>query len=502
MGTFLRARRVRLVAAFSVILVLGSGLAACTEPPPPDAMGLRTVLVDGGFEVHWNSTPQGESNGYLLEYAIGDDEWSLLAEPGTNSYSFTGAVPQTWYRFRVRSGFEPGSEPTHFNGWIQRVYVEPQLPVVRIDTEGHEPVVSKDDYLDATMEIDPNGSSFDAYQGELRIKGRGNSTWKQPKKPYRLKLDDGSKILGMSKDKDWILLANHFDRSQVRTSGAERISKATGLDWTPTYVHVEVLLNGEYLGVYQLTEKVEPEDDRVDIKEMDPEDIAGEKVTGGFLMEIDSRLEENNEPGWRTPRDVPVVVKEPDPMEPEQRSYIRNFVNDFEDLLYSPDYQDPVNGYASVLDVDAFIDHWILQEVTRNGDSFWSSTFFTKDRGEDLLVFGPMWDFDRSMGSPVTPREQPPEGWYARDHGPWVRRLFHDPAFVDRVHQRWDELLPDLQAIPAELEALASALGPSIDNDEARWDYELGPSDTPEFIRTWLETRINWMTQAFDAEAT
>jgi len=110
-------------------------------------------------------------------------------------------------------------------------------------------------------------------------------------------------------------------------------------------------------------------------KEMEPEDITGDAVAGGYLLELDERLEANNEPGWRTPLNVPVVVKEPDPAAPEQRSYIRSFVNSFEDLLFSPGFADPVTGYASVLDVDAFVDHWMLQEVTRNGDSFWSSTF-------------------------------------------------------------------------------------------------------------------------------
>ncbi len=464
-------------------------------------MGIRAALTGDGFELTWNASPGGSTHGYRLEYTEGDSDWQPLAEPSTNSYTFTGATPQTWYRFRVRTGFSPGATPTSFTGSIRRAFVEPVLPIVRIDTANFEPIVIKTKYLDATMEIDPNGTAFDAYQGDLRIKGRGNSTWQQPKKPYRLKLDDKSPIMGMASDKDWILLANHMDKSQVRTYAAEQISKSTDLAWTPTYRYVEVILNGEYLGVYQLTEKIEPETDRVDITEMEPEDISGEAVTGGYLLEIDDRLEENNEPGWRTPRNEPIVVKEPDPMEPEQRSYIRGFVNGFENLLFSDDYADPSTGYASLLDVEAFIDHWILQEVTRNGDSFWSSTFFTKERGEDKLVFGPMWDFDRSMGSPVTVREQPPEGWYAREHGHWVVRLFTDPAFVDQVHQRWDELAPSLQGLPAELEALAYALRPSVENDMVRWEYDIGPNDTPEFIRNWLEIRMTWMTAAFDAEA-
>lgn len=281
---------------------------------------------------------------------------------------------------------------------------------------------------------------------------------------------------------------------------AEQISKATDLAWSPTFRHAEVILNGDYVGVYQLTEKVESTPVRVDIEEMEPEDNAGEALTGGYLLEIDDRLEENNEPGWRTTRSVPVVVKEPDPMTTQQRAYIRTYVHRFEDALWSHDFKDPTNGYAPYLDVDAFIDHWIVQEVTRNGDSFWSSTFFTKERGEDELVFGPIWDFDRSMGSSVTLRPQPPEGWYARDHGPWVRRLFADPAFVDRVQDRWAELAPAISGVPAQMDTLGADLRPAISNDEARWLYELADNHQPEFLSDWLSTRTDWITAAFDAE--
>ena len=159
-----------------------------------------------------------------------------------------------------------------------------------------------------------------------------------------------------------------------------------------------------------------------------------------------------------------------------------------------------MTGYASRLDVDSFIDNWIVLELTRNGDAYWSSTYFSKDRGEDQLVFGPVGDFDHSMGSTVSTRQLPPEGWFARDNSIWVRRLFTDPAFVQRAEDRWAAFAPAFAALPAQIEALGESLRPAIDNDAARWSYTLGPSDEPAFVSSWLSTRIDWITGAFAAE--
>lgn len=495
------APRLAWVGLVAVMAMVAGACTPPTEPAPDSGTGpLHVSLVDGGFELSWDPAPGHGALGYEVQRWTGEGPWELLATTTEPTFVFDSAVPMASYGFRVRAAVEQGATPKSFTKSVNALYVEPQLPVVRIDTDGYAPILDRENYVDAHMTIDPNGTSFEPYEGTLRIRGRGNSTWNYPKKPYRLKLDDGSEIMGMPSEKDWNLLANFVDRSQLRTWAAEQVSLNTSMAWTPRYRHVEVILNGAYVGVYQLSEKVEPDGDRVDIKELDEDDIAGDKVTGGYLLEIDDRLEENNEPGWRTPEQVPVVIKEPDPAQPEQRAYIKGFVEDFEEALFSEDYTDPVLGYRAFLDVESFIDYWIIQEVTRNGDSFWSSTYFWKERGEDELVFGPMWDHDRSMGSTVTVRPQPPEGWYARDRGKWTRQLFTDPAFVDQVQARWAELAPALSAIPAQLEVLGAQLAPAIANDEVRWGYSLADNDQPEFLSQWMSTRIQWMTDAFAAE--
>ena len=494
-----------LVLSAAAVVMSALVVAGCVEPPPtaptPNPAGLQATLTATAIELAWTPTADGQANGYDLQVLPDGGTWTALPSGTDAAFSFTDVTPRTRYNFRVRSRVAPGATPNEWSPKVISWFVVPALPIVRIETVDRQPIVDKENYVAGSMTIDPNGSGFDAYSGTLRMRGRGNSTWGYPKKPYKLKLDAKASVMGIAANKDWVLLANWVDRSQMRNWTAGEISRATDLQWTPTFRHVEVILNGEYQGVYNLTEQVEVKDDRVEIEEMEPTDIAGNEVTGGYLLEIDDRLEENDEPGFRTSKNVPVVVKDPDPMAPEQRNYIRKHVQTFEDRLMGQDFTDPVLGYRPYLDVNAFIDLWTVQELARNGDSYWSSTYFTKERGDDRLRFGPMWDFDRSMGSPVTFRPQPPEGWYARDRGAWTKRLFQDPAFATEVRTRWEQLSPVFSTLPAQLDAVAATIEPAMPNDEARWSYTRGPQDQSAFLSDWLQTRIDWMSAAFDAEA-
>jgi len=402
-------------------------------------------------------------------------------------------TPRTVYSFRVRDAAAPGAHGTTWSPPITAFYVEPKLPVLRIDTTGRAPILDRENYVRATMTLDPNGSGFAPYSGTLDIRGRGNSTWVAPKKPYRLRLDTKSPLMGIASNRHWALLANYNDKSQLRSYAAGEVSRATGLDFTPAYRHVEVILNGRYDGVYQLTEHIRGGADRVDIEEMGPEDNSGVELTGGYLLEIDERLEENDEPGFRTQHHVPVVVKEPDPMTPEQRAYITGHVAAFENALFSSSFADPVVGYRHYLDENAFADHYLVHEIARNQDTFWSSTFFSKQRGDDRLVFGPMWDFDISMGAAAAPRTLDPTGWAHRGTGRWLQRIFTDPTFVTTVEQRWAALSPRIADLPDRLEALGDSLQPAIANDESRWGYELEQHDTPQYVADWLRTRLSWI---------
>lgn len=486
-------------------LVVALAAAACGplpgSTPAADPLALRASQGDGVLVLDWKLTAGGNAHGYELQ-TTAEGGWATFLVTHDTTTVYSDVEPLETYSFRIREVAAPGEPAEAWGKPIIARYYEPVLPVIRIDTENAAPIADKDNYVRAAMTLDPNGSDLTAYEGTLGIKGRGNSTWTKPKKPYRLKLDTKSPLAGIASNKDWVLLANFNDRSQLRTYAAAQIAHATDLDWTPTYRHVEVILNGRYDGVYQLTEAVKPGKDRVDITEMEPEDNEGEAVTGGYLMEIDIRLEQNNEPGWRTNRNVPVVVKEPDPMTPEQRAYISDHVQRFETSLMASNFTDPALGYRRYLDVESFADHYLVQELTRNPDAFYASTYFTKERGDEQLRFGPIWDFDFSMGSEFAMYPNlAPEGWHVRNTGVWVPRIFADPTFVDLVEQRWQELSPELQGLPEELRALGEQLAPAVENDTKRWGTLGEVNNSPDFVADWLSTRIAWFDDQLGTEA-
>ena len=171
---------------------------------------------------------------------------------------------------------------------VKNVTVDTGLPVAYLTTPA--PVTSKDEWIpDASMVIVTPGTLDILYRGTLSVKGRGNSTWNYPKKPYALKLDKKSEMLGMKKHKRWCLLANWMDRTLMRNAVAFEISRHTGLDWTPDGRFVEVILNGEHLGNYYLCEQIKVDKNRVDVAEPDPAD-----VSGGYIFELDSNYDEVN----------------------------------------------------------------------------------------------------------------------------------------------------------------------------------------------------------------
>lgn len=496
-------RSARAVAVAVTMLTLVATVVSCVSPGSgpwtPDPWSLHVDMVDAGFEISWGPTPGGDADGYRLQVAVaGSGTWTDVPTGPAGSppaATYDDVVAGTEYLFRVAENAAPGEPQPPFSSVVTAWYVELSLPVVRIDTVGDVPVVAKDPYLDAAVTIDPNGHAVPAYSGTAGIKGRGNSTWNQPKKPYAVKLDAEGSLLGMPSSRKWVLLADYLDKSQLRTFAAARISEATDLAWTPQFRWVELVLNGTYMGSYQLAEKVDIGPDKVDIDEMDDDDDEGSAVTGGYLMELDGHRPATGDPGWVTPRGVDVVVKDPEPWTDPQFGYIRDHVDTFESTLFSPGFADPVDGYGKYLDVGSFIDYWVTQETTRNHDAFWSSTFFWKDRDDPLLHFGPIWDHDTSMGQP-TEFTWSPTGWMSPVARPWVQRLFADPAFVDAVNARWRTLLPQISAVPGEILAIAPSLEAAKANDRARWHYSTPDTDEPQFLADWLGTRVTWMTGA------
>ena len=356
--------------------------------------------------------------------------------------------------------------------------IDTGLPVVYVDTEGGKTIDSKEDYVNASLRITGKGG-YEGLDGtSCGIRGRGNTTWTWPKKPYLIKLDQKTSILGMPKHKRWVLLANFMDRTLMRNMVSMKVSTLTSLAWTPRCVPVELVLNGRHQGTYLMIEQVRVDKNRVNIVEMSPDDNEGEALSGGYLLELDFHYD--NEIQWIDPNGrnnqwgsgVPFGIKAPDAEEitQPQIAYIKNYVSETANTLYGTRFTDPDNGYAKYIDVDSFIDYWLVFELMCNHElGNPGSVYMHKDRG-GKLVAGPCWDFDWGVLSFYT---SPGEYDLVNGRAIWYDRLFQDPAFKERVRARFRELLPQLETIPDYMDACRELL-----RESARLNFQMwNPAD-------------------------
>ncbi|GAG11981.1 unnamed protein product, partial [marine sediment metagenome] len=266
---------------------------------------------------------------------------------------------------------------------------------------------------------------------------------------------------------------------------------------------------GDYLGVYVFMEKIKRDDDRVDIESLSPTDNSEPEITGGYIWKIDPP--DPGDVGFTTSRGHPTHV-EPTattvncyvyPKEvnltPQQESWILNHFEEFEDALYGPNFADPFLGYAAYFDVDSFIDHYWLNELTKNPDAFRLSAYMFKKRGEKIQA-GPIWDFDRTMGCADDDRAENPEGWYTFTNYDWWGRLAEDLEFEQKRIDRWHRLREDVFSV-AGMHAVVDSMAAELTEAQAR-NFEKWPDTAPQFggyqgeidhLKQWLADRVAWI---------
>ena len=368
------------------------------------------------------------------------------------------------------------------------ILVKTGLPTVYIDTENGKAVNSKEEYVKASVKIKGTGQYESLAETACEIRGRGNTTWYWPKKPYLVKLEEKQHIFGMHKHKRWVLLANFMDRTLMRNLVSMKVSSMTKLAWTPGCVPVELVLNGKHQGSYLLIEQVRVDNHRVNITEMTKDDNSGNAVTGGYLLELDFHYD--NEVQWWDPHGgnnqsgdgIPFGVKYPDPddLTAAQLTYIKKYVYDAAEALYGKDFRDPVKGWRAYIDEESFIDYWIVFEVMGNHElGNPGSVFFHKDRG-GKLVAGPCWDFDWGILSYNTSPHA--RTGLVNRNAIWYSRLFQDPDFKAKVKTRFQELLPQLQTIPDYMDECEKLLTESAKLNFAMWN----PADDASMNGGWI----------------
>jgi hypothetical protein len=414
-------------------------------------------------------------------------------------------------------------------------FTSSNLPVMIINTRGQS--IPNSRKIPADMGIIDNGRGnrnsvtdpWNGYAGAIAIEIRGSSAAGFPKLPYAFKTQDSSgadlnvSLLGMPKENDWVLYNPFSDKTFMRNLLAFKMSNDIGRYASRTRM-IELVLNGDYEGIYVLMEKIKQDKNRVNISKMDSTDVEGDALTGGYIIKVDKTTGENVG-GWSSQHKIfyQYHVPKPDRITPEQKAYIKGAVDAFETALDNPDGADPESGYRKVLSLDSFVDNVILSEVNRNVDAYRLSMYLYKNRDSKDGKFhaGPVWDCDLAFGNAYYHEAWKTEGWnldalVASSEGSgvpyWWMKLRRDPTFLSRLRERWIEFRKD--ALNADsLVAFIGATADTLEEAQER-NFRLYPilgtyvwpnqfiqqtfAEEVEFLKEWLQNRIAWLDGEFN----
>ena len=411
------------------------------------------------------------------------------------------------------------------------------LPTVYVNT-GDVPTASitKAEYVLGDFKLVADGADAIEYEfkkvidGENKegIKGRGNSSWSQPKKGYNLKFDKKQVFFELPASKKWCLVANHSDKTLLRNKYASVLGHTLyNSQWNPTLTSVDWIMNGVYMGNYTFCEKISLEDGRVAYQDIS--DCTEAKITkgsytdqngdgnvdlydGGFVLEVDARLDADFY--FTTTRGVKVTLKEPDEVDETAQQHVKNIVQAAENALYSNNFTGSDN-WRNYFDEDAAIDWYIMNEFTKNNDAkFFSSVYIRYNPADGKLYMGPNWDFDISCGNINYNNCDKTDGYWIKNAA-WIKRMFQDPTFAENVKNRWnatkDALLQTL-ADDGLIQNLADANAVSCELNFMKWQI-LGKYVWPnaagyanrktyqseiDYMRNWLSERYVWLDNAFN----
>jgi hypothetical protein len=430
---------------------------------------------------------------------------------------------------------EPGELPGEVN------LTESKLPIVVINTNGIE--IPDDPKINAHMGIIYNGSGavnkitdpFNNYDGSIAIEVRGESAQMFPKKSFLLETrnalgqNNNVSLLDMPRENDWILYAPYSDKSMLRNTVTFKLGDKTGHYGSRT-AYCELVLNGQYHGVYVLMERIKRDSGRVDIATLNPDEITGDDLTGGYIIRVDKRDEDyvDGISGWTSypspnyPNAMNITYQYFYPGDKdivdEQRNYIRNHFTEAEKTLISRSFDDPDEGYNKYLNVSSFVDFMLINEIPKEVDNYRYSTYFHKkkeSKGGEILA-GPLWDFNLGYANvDYWPFGLETEGWLYEDVNPWDwsimfwwKRLMEDAFFEDLVATRWKYLREnDLSDdnIQFIIDSVTSYISDAQQRNYIKWPI-LGEyiwpnfdwfgntyADEVSFFENWMFDRVAWI---------
>ncbi len=427
------------------------------------------------------------------------------------------------------------------NWFSPPVYLtESNLPIVVINTLNNANIPDQPK-IDATMGIIYNGEgqmnyisdSFNEFYGTIGIEIRGSSSSTFPKKSWGLETrgpdstNYNVSIFNWPADNDWILYAPYSDKSLLRNVITYKLGNDLGR-YAPRTKLCEVILNGEYQGVYVFTEKIKINPGRVNINKMDSTDVSDQAISGGYIFKID-KTTAGGVIAWTSPylQAPPSTfytkyqVHDPayDEINSQQLNYIQNYVTQFETALSGANFSDPVLGYEPFIDVGSFVDFMLINEITKNVDGYRISTFYYKQHISEggKIVAGPIWDFNLAIGNANYCNGGLTSGWeidfnticgggQLSNPFHWTR-LVQDPDFTHQLNCRWQELRQTKfhkDTLMNYIDSMANYLQDASSRNFTKWQTlgtYLWPnnfvgntySEEIDYLKTWLLARIDWM---------
>ncbi|MBR3297689.1 MAG: CotH kinase family protein [Clostridia bacterium] len=396
------------------------------------------------------------------------------------------------------------------------VYASPeQLPQLCIDADLPFSQIDKEAWVTASFTLTLGTKQFASgdFEGTGSIKGRGNTSWGQPKKPYSIKLDSKKSLLDIPKTKKYAIVASYSDPSFIRNYMTYKAGlMLSGIGYVPKCEFVEVYLNGSYNGIYLLVERVDIESNKIDIEE-----ASADELTGGYLIEKDvqDKIDFSSDlwfncPYWANQGKDYFVLKTPEPDDAALADQMRQYLEAYMQRVHNAIMGTSGASYTQYVDVDSWIDFMIVQELAKNVDgNMKTSCYMFKQAQDDKLYFTAPWDFDLAYGNPETtwnnadyqhndyydcPNAQSPSDFMViNSSAPWFDKLYDDreefrTALMERYAQYRRSLVPAMFSIMDAQGAYLSAAAP---RDEALWHryFHSGLAS----LRGWFNSRVAWL---------
>lgn len=393
------------------------------------------------------------------------------------------------------------------------------LPTLHVMQTGNWQPIDKETYLDCTVDLIDGDSEVNYPDG--RIRGRGNSTWvRGTKLPYRLKFRTKYKLLGSNRAsaKNWVLMANNFDKTLIRNAVASHVALECGQPFAPGAKFVDMVLDGKFVGNYQITDFLDIRKKRINITEQELPAAQGDNITGGYFLEC--CYDEMGPDVFWTERGTSIRIKSPDQdvINSEQMAYIRSHIVEFERRLFSKNFTDPVKGYRPMVDSTSLVSWYICGELCMNLDMFWSTNIY-KEKDDDHIYFGPVWDFDIAFNNSARAGDVRQSlmfdvGFQQNTGvGSWIHRMMEDPWFEALVKREYKRIVDG--GVEEHTLAYINDLATQLDQSqrlnyelynigEQYWDeYKLFSTYTAgvEYLKTTFSKHIQFLNSQFNPEA-